>query len=86
MYVKILVLLGLIKLLEATDSPILCAGIYAVVAAIFAGLATTEISKVLLVGLVGFILSLIYFWLLKKTRFSWVWWIVMIGGVAIGLV
>jgi len=86
MYVKIIVLLGLIKLLESTESPTLCAGIYAIVAAVFAGLALTEASSVLFVAIVAFILSFIYFWLLRKTRFSWVWWIVMICGFAIGLV
>jgi hypothetical protein len=86
MYVKIIVLLGLIKLLDATESPLLCAGLYAIVAAIFAGLTATDASRVILAGLVGFILSYIYFWLLKKTRFSWLWWIIAIGGMFIGLV
>jgi len=83
---KILVLIGLIKLLQSTESPLLCAGIYAVVAAIFTGLTTTDFSKVLLIALIGFLLSLLYFWLLQRTRHSWIWWLVAMGGVLIGMV
>lgn len=86
MFVKILVLLGLIKLLDSTENPYLCAGIYAFVAAIFAGMVSTEASQVLIAAIVGFLLSFVYFWLLIKTKFSWVWWVIMVGGVVIGLV
>lgn len=86
MYIKIIVLVGLVKLLDVTESPILCAGIYSFVALLFAGLASYDLSKVLITGLIALCLSFTYFWLLKKLNNSWLYWLVLIGGLIIGLV
>lgn len=86
--IRCLLLAGLIRLLIATDKPFLCSGIYA--AAVFLlGLAFgRSFSHVLLGTGISFLLASVYFWLLDRLDASSqvLWWIVAIGGFAIGFV
>jgi hypothetical protein len=85
MIVKILILLALIKLLKVSESVTLCAVIYGVVALIFTLASNGSFAQAVIAGLIGGALSYLYFWLLHKTENSWLWWIVLVGGLAIGL-
>jgi hypothetical protein len=86
MIVKILILLGLVKILRISQSVVLCSVIYGIVALIFTFIAKGNFGQALLGGIIGGALSFVYFWLLYKTEDSWFWWLILIGGVAIGLV
>jgi hypothetical protein len=87
--IKIVLLLGLIKLLEATDKPLVCATVYVIVAG-FISLALSVGSinwGGLMIGLaISFVSAFVYFWLLQKTEGSIFWWIIMLGGFFIGLI
>ena len=85
---KVLVLVGLIKLLLLTEKPLVCAGIYTglslVLAAILCGSLTWEIAGY---AGIGFALALLYFWLLNRFQGSIaLFLLVAVLGLAIGLV
>jgi hypothetical protein len=88
--IKIIVLIALIKLLIATDKPLLCAGLYTFVGFAFGMLAVISgqapFLAVLLITPIRFGLSSLYFWLLDRIGGGILWWIVLILGLAIGLV
>ena len=86
MIIKILILLGLVKLLKASQSVTLCTVIYGVAVLIFTFISKENFPQALIGGLIGGALSFVYFWLLHKTENSWLWWLILVGGVAIGLV
>lgn len=86
MIVKILMLVGLIKLLLVTEKPMLCAGIYAGVAFLFSLLVGNPFLAVLIGSTIGFGLALLYFWLLNRFRDTGIFWVVLILGLVIGLV
>jgi hypothetical protein len=83
---RILVLIGMIRLLIATDRPRLCAGIYGSVAIVSALLSGESVPSALFVGLLAFLLSGVYFWLLKRFDGGLLWWVVLVVGFLIGLV
>ena len=88
--IGIIVLAALIKLLIATDKPFLCAGLYTFVVfalgmlAVMGGQAT--FLALLIITIIRFGLSSLYFWLLDRIGGGALWWIVLILGLAIGLV
>ena len=86
MIIKILVLVGLIRLLIITDNPIVCAGIYTGVRLIFALLCGNPFVAVLIGSIIAFGLALLYFGLLSRFQDTGVFWLVLILGLAIGLV
>ena len=86
--IRCLLLVGLIRLLIATDKPFLCSGIYAAGNFIL-GLAIGHSFLGVLLGTgIGFVLASVYFWLLDRLDGSSqvLWWVVAIGGFAIGFV
>jgi hypothetical protein len=83
---KIIVLVGLIRLLVATEKPILCSGIYTGIAFFFGLIMGNPFWSVLFSSAIGFALASLYFWLLDQIQDGALWWIVLIGGLAIGLV
>ncbi len=86
MILKPLVLVLLLRLLISTDKPFLCSGVYAGSVFIL-GLAFREpFLGVLLFSGIAFALSSLYFWLLYRFDEGILWWIIMIGGLVIGLV
>ncbi len=90
MIIKIIVLVALIRLLIATDKPLLCAGLYTFVGfalgllAVFGGQAS--ILALVIATAICFGLSALYFWLLYRIGEGALWWVVLIFGLAIGLV
>jgi hypothetical protein len=84
---KIAILVGLLKLYVETEKPLLCAGIFAVVTGVFLLLGTPTAFQVLVVVAAAFGLSLVYFGLLSRfDPGSPLWWVILIGGLVIGLV
>jgi len=83
--IRILVLIGMVRLLVATGKPLLCAGIYAVVSLIlrFSGY---EWYIALVLAPISFGLAFLYFWLLDRLQGGTLFWAVMIVGFVIGIV
>lgn len=83
---RIMILVGLIRLLIETNKPFLCSGIYAAAAAIGALISGHGLTGFAIAGALGFATSSLYFWLLNYLDGSFLWWIVMVLGLVIGLV
>jgi heme/copper-type cytochrome/quinol oxidase subunit 4 len=90
MIIKVLLLAALLKLLIVSDKPLLCAVLYTVVAfglnAVMWIAGDTSIFVVLFLGVVQFLCSFVYFWLLYRIGEGALWWGVLIVGLAIGMV
>lgn len=80
----------MIRLLIATDKPLLCAGLYTFVGFALGLLAViggqAPFLALLLVTVIRFALSGLYFWSLDRIGEGILWWIVLVLGLAIGLV
>jgi hypothetical protein len=84
---NILLLCALIKLLMETESPLLCASLYTGVSAFFNLLFGAPWSAILISGALSFGLAFLYFWLLDRFEDgSAIWWVILIGGIFVGLV
>ncbi len=86
MIAKILILIGLVKLLQVTNSPFLCSGIYVVVGLLLGLIFGIPFTNLIIPLVVGFVLASVYFWLLNQLESGILWWIILIGGAFIGLV
>jgi hypothetical protein len=85
-FIKALVLAALIKLLLATDKPVLCAGIYgAGVCLLMLGFGI-PFGVVYLRGAGAFLLAWLYFQGLHVMEGTKYFWVILIGGLFIGLV
>jgi len=85
--VRIFILVGLVKLLLETEKPFLCAGIYTAIGFVFRLAASTPLDEALLATGISFALASLYFWLLHRLSGSGaVWWLILILGIAIGIV
>ena len=85
--VRVVILVGLIKLLLVTPKPFLCAGIYTAIACLFSLMLGASLLGIVLVGPVRFALASLYFWLLARFEDSGgLWWLIAIGGIVVGLV
>jgi hypothetical protein len=85
--IKVIILIGLIKLLVETNKPILCASIYAAVVLIFSMCFSVALIPVLIATGISFVLALIYFWLLNYFVDSiLIFWVILVLGLLIGLV
>lgn len=81
-FFNIIILVGLIRLLIATEKPFLCSGIYAV-AYFFVGMYYgAPFLKWSGLTLIAFILSSLYFWLLNRNDgFGFNFWLIFIAGL-----
>ena len=86
MFIKIILLAALVKLLIATDQPFLCSGLYTVIKFLIALAFGAQLGSALLFAAIAFVLASIYFWLLDYFDETFWWWIILLGGLAIGLV
>ena len=86
MIVKIILLLALLQLLRITGKPIVCSGIYAGLILIMGFFMGMPLSDVLLSTSIGLVLSTIYFYLLHMFSESGFYWLILIGGLIVGLV
>jgi len=88
--INMIVLAALIRLLIATDKPLLCAGLYTFVGFALGLLAVmggqAPFLALVIVAAIRFGLSALYFWLLYKIGEGALWWAILILGLAIGLV
>jgi hypothetical protein len=83
----LLILFGLIWLLVRTEKPFLCSGIYSGAHMFFSLLLEVPWWLIVLLGIIAFGLASLYFWLLSRIQTgSGMWWIVLLGGILIGLV
>ena len=81
MILKILVLIGLIRLLVVTSKPFLCSGLYACVMFFFGLFIGLSFGPVLIASLISFGAASLYFWLLDKFEGQpGLWWTILIVG------
>ncbi|MEZ7279788.1 hypothetical protein [Pseudoalteromonas sp. 68 DY56-GL68] len=83
---KILILVALLKLLINTERPSLCAGIYTAIVLLFNLMFGLGFITSIVGAVISGVLALIYFWLLNHFRDTAIFWLVLILGLAIGLV
>jgi hypothetical protein len=90
MFLRVVVLVSLVKLLNATDKPFLCAGLYTLFIFLFGLLwvfaGSASFLALLIATVIRFGLSSLYFWLLYKAEEGFLWWVVFVLGIFIGLV
>jgi len=86
MIIRLFVLVLLLRLLISTDKPFLCSGVYAGSVFILGLVFRNPFLEVLLFAGIALALSSLYFWLLYHFDTGILWWIIMIGGLVIGLI
>jgi len=86
MIFKIIFLIGLIQLLYKSDKPFLCSGIYAGLIFVLSILLGVGLMGTLITTVIGFVLASVYFWLLREFSDGLLHWVILIGGLFIGLV
>ena len=87
LFIKVIILVGLIRLLLVTEQPFLCSGIYAGLGFVLSLASGYPFPAVLLGTAISFALASLYFWLLNRfTEAGLIWWVILIGGLLIGLV
>jgi hypothetical protein len=85
--VKVILLIGLIRLLIATKQPFVCSGLYAGVVLFFHLISGGGLLNSLFLAPVVFGLASLYFWLLARFESSFLlFWLIVIVGLIIGLV
>ena len=85
--VRALILVGLVRLLSVTQNPLLCAGIYTSIRFLFGILSGHPFDVLFIHALIGGGLSAAYFWVLDKLLDGGIlFWVVAVGGMAIGIV
>ena len=85
MIVNILILLGLVKLLDVTESPLTCVMIYVPVIFILGLLFGGDFTELIFSVIIGGAFAYLYFWLLQKYRDTGIlWWMILIIGALIG--
>ena len=82
---KIILLLALLQLLRITGKPIVCSGIYAGLILIMGFFMGNPFFDVLLSTAIGFVLSTVYFYLLHLFSESGFYWLILVVGLAVGL-
>lgn len=83
---KAIFLASLVKLLIATNRPVLCAGIYVSLGFVFGLLLGRPFAYVLIGSAISFALALAYFWLLDRFEDSGLFWVILVVGLLIGIV
>lgn len=83
---KIIILISLLRILDITQNPFLCSGIYGFIVFILNFMFGNTFFDSLLFSLVSFALATLYFWLLARFNDGFPYWGIMIGGLVIGLV
>ena len=80
--IKVFVLAAMIRLLIATDKPLLCAGIYAGCAFALGAVFGEEITRVAMMAGLAFVAAFMYFSILNRLdTSSIIWWVVAVIGV-----
>ena len=85
--IKGLLLIGLIRILSITNSPVLCACIYGGAVFIWRLFGGTPLLTNVLFSGISLALAFGYFWVLDRFEgYNLIWWPVLIIGLLIGLV
>jgi len=80
LFIKLFMVAALVKLLLATEKPLLCAGIYAVIGLTLRLLFGYPFVPTVVASAISFALAFGYFWLLDKFQESGLFWVIMILG------
>lgn len=80
MIVNLIILLGLVKLLDVSDNPMLCAVLYAIATLVTALIFGNPLTATFLSALIAGAISFVYFWMLKRAGHAPAYWIVLIIG------
>ena len=83
---KIFIIVALVKLLDATNKPFLCSGLYAVIVFSLGLLVGGAPTEVIIGTAISFGTASIYFWLLNRVEDSLFWWIILVMGLPIALI
>jgi hypothetical protein len=78
--IKVFVLAAMIRLLIATNKPLLCAGIYAGSAFALGAVFSGDITRVTIMSGLAFIAAFAYFWTLDRINSLAIWWLVAVVG------
>jgi len=84
--IRVFLLAALVKLLLEIDRPVVCAAIYASLGLILRLLIGWHLVPLLIATAIAFALAWLYFWLLYRTQETVWFWIILVGGLVIGLV
>ncbi len=80
---KICIFMGLISVLLASKSAVLCAVIYTLAIFFFSLLVGKPVESLIFSNVLVFGLSYLYFWLLLRFEGSFLFWLVMVAGILI---
>lgn len=80
-----IILAALVKLNTECEGPWFATGIFASVGFLFSLMLGVPFLAILIGTAINVGLGFLYFWLLKKTEGSTVWWVIMITGIVIFL-
>lgn len=83
---KALFIASLVRLLLKTNQPAWCAIVYVVLSTILGLMFGRTLLFALIAAPISFVLAFAYFWLLNKFEESGLFWIILVGGLLIGLV
>lgn len=84
---RIVFLGALVKILLETEKPFLCSGIYAFIGFLFRLIVGIPLLNTLISTAISFALASLYFWLLNRfSESGWLFWLILIFGLAIGIV
>lgn len=84
--IKVFLLAAMIRLLIATEKPLLCAGIYAACAFFLGAMFRDDITGVALISGIIFAGAFVYFWVLDRLGSSSILWWVLAVGIGVPLV
>ena len=82
---SLIVLGALIKLNLAIEKPVVPAILFTLIAFVIGLLMQIPFIAVAIGAAINFGLSLLYFWLLKRTEGQGTWWVVLFGGLVVFL-
>jgi len=83
---KVLIIISILKLLNITEKPFLCSGIYALIAFILNLAFSNVLIYSAILASISFVTASIYFWLLNYFQYGWQYWATLVIGLAIGAV
>ncbi|MFT5260855.1 MAG: hypothetical protein ACI9J2_000749 [Saprospiraceae bacterium] len=84
--IKIIFLVALLKVLDVTRKPFLCAGLYGALVCITTLVFGYPIGQALFVGAITLAISTPYFWLLTVYNKGIGYWLFAIAGLTIALI
>ena len=84
--IKVFLLVAMIRLLIATEKPLLCAGLYAACALPLGTIFRDDFTEVAFMAAITFAGAFVYFWMLDRLGSSSIGWWVLAVGVGVPLV